>query len=243
MIYLQLFLSFLQIGALSFGGGYAAMPLIQAQIVTEHQWLSMSEFTDLVTIAEMTPGPIAVNSATFVGTKIAGDSGGAGGYRWLHSPRLHSGDADCKALPKVPQYRGLAERPRLTASGGGRHDRFGGGADSAQCLLERRDPSFRNELEYGRPVRRGVSAPAEDKAQSHSGDAAGGSGQSGHIPDYTVKNLEKTTSAADRTPMLGVSATGRMRVSFLPRYSAFALISRWSRPIRSSCRQQMSPAR
>ena len=63
MIYLQLFLSFLQIGALSFGGGYAAMPLIQAQIVTEHQWLSMSEFTDLVTIAEMTPGPIAVNSA------------------------------------------------------------------------------------------------------------------------------------------------------------------------------------
>ncbi len=57
MIYLQLFLSFLQIGALSFGGGYAAMPLIQAQIVTEHQWLSMSEFTDLVTIAEMTPAP------------------------------------------------------------------------------------------------------------------------------------------------------------------------------------------
>ena len=75
MIYLQLFLSFLQIGALSFGGGYAAMPLIQAQIVTEHQWLSMSEFTDLVTIAEMTPGPIAVNSATFVGTKIAGIPG------------------------------------------------------------------------------------------------------------------------------------------------------------------------
>ena len=75
MIYLQLFLSFLQIGALSFGGGYAAMPLIQAQIVTNHGWLSMSEFTDLVTIAEMTPGPIAVNSATFVGTKIGGVPG------------------------------------------------------------------------------------------------------------------------------------------------------------------------
>ena len=72
MIYLQLFLSFLQIGALSFGGGYAAMPLIQEQIVANHAWLSMSEFTDLVTIAEMTPGPIAVNSATFVGTKVAG---------------------------------------------------------------------------------------------------------------------------------------------------------------------------
>ena len=75
MIYLQLFLSFLQIGALSFGGGYAAMPLIQAQIVTEHQWLSMSEFTDLVTIAEMTPGPIAINAATFVGTRLAGVPG------------------------------------------------------------------------------------------------------------------------------------------------------------------------
>lgn len=72
MIYLELFLSFLQIGALSFGGGYAAMPLIEAQIVTRHGWLTMSEFTDLVTIAEMTPGPIAINAATFVGTKVAG---------------------------------------------------------------------------------------------------------------------------------------------------------------------------
>ena len=75
MICLQLFLSFLQIGAFSFGGGYAAMPLIQSQIVTQHSWLSMSEFTDLVTIAEMTPGPIAVNAATFVGTKLAGVPG------------------------------------------------------------------------------------------------------------------------------------------------------------------------
>lgn len=75
MIYLQLFLSFLQIGALSFGGGYAAMPLIQEQVVTLHEWLSMEAFTDLVTIAEMTPGPIAVNSATFVGTQIAGPGG------------------------------------------------------------------------------------------------------------------------------------------------------------------------
>ena len=53
MIYLQLFLSFLQIGAFSFGGGYAAMPLIQSQVVDLHGWLTMKEFTDLVTIAEM----------------------------------------------------------------------------------------------------------------------------------------------------------------------------------------------
>jgi len=75
MIYLQLFLSFLQIGAFSFGGGYAAMPLIQNQVVQVHPWLSQSEFTDLITISQMTPGPIAVNSATFVGTRIAGVPG------------------------------------------------------------------------------------------------------------------------------------------------------------------------
>ena len=72
MSYIQLFVSFLKVGALSFGGGYAAMPLIQEQVVNLHSWLSMSEFTNLITIAEMTPGPIAVNSATFVGIRIAG---------------------------------------------------------------------------------------------------------------------------------------------------------------------------
>ena len=55
MIYLQLFWSFLQIGLFSFGGGYAAIPLIQGQIVDRHGWLSMPEFTDLVTISQMTP--------------------------------------------------------------------------------------------------------------------------------------------------------------------------------------------
>ena len=57
MIYLQLFLSFLQIGLFSFGGGYAAMPLIQEQVTQVHPWLSMAEFTDLITISQMTPGP------------------------------------------------------------------------------------------------------------------------------------------------------------------------------------------
>ena len=62
MIYLKLFWSFFQIGLFSVGGGYAAMPLIQNQVVDLHQWLSMQEFADIVTIAEMTPGPIAINS-------------------------------------------------------------------------------------------------------------------------------------------------------------------------------------
>lgn len=72
MIYWQLFCSFTIVGAFSFGGGYATMPLIQQEVVENHHWLSMTEFTHLITISQMTPGPIAVNSATFVGTKVAG---------------------------------------------------------------------------------------------------------------------------------------------------------------------------
>ncbi len=75
MIYLQLFLSFLQVGLFSVGGGYAALPLIQDQVVGVHGWITLSEFSNLITIAEMTPGPVALNSATFVGIRIAGIPG------------------------------------------------------------------------------------------------------------------------------------------------------------------------
>ena len=75
MIYLELFWAFFQVGLFSFGGGMAAMPLIQEQVVTKYGWLTMGEFTDLITIAEMTPGPIAINSATFVGIQVGGIPG------------------------------------------------------------------------------------------------------------------------------------------------------------------------
>lgn len=75
MIYLELFLSFLKVGFFSIGGGYAAMPLIESLVVSEHGWLTVNEFSNLVTIAEMTPGPILVNGATFVGAKVAGFPG------------------------------------------------------------------------------------------------------------------------------------------------------------------------
>lgn len=68
---IKLYLIFFQIGALAFGGGYAVLPLIQRYIVEQEGWLKLSEMTDLVSISQMTPGPIAINSATFVGTKIA----------------------------------------------------------------------------------------------------------------------------------------------------------------------------
>lgn len=72
MIYLELFWSFVQVGLFCVGGGYASMPLIQAQVIDVHSWLSMSEFIDIFTISQMTPGPIGINAATFVGMKVAG---------------------------------------------------------------------------------------------------------------------------------------------------------------------------
>ena len=75
MLLWQLFLSFLKIGALSFGGGYAVLPLIEEEIVQNQQWLTSLEYTDLLTISQMTPGPIGINSASFVGTKLAGIPG------------------------------------------------------------------------------------------------------------------------------------------------------------------------
>lgn len=75
MIYLELFWCFFQIGLFSIGGGYAAMPLIRHQVVEVHDWLTMAEFADIITISQMTPGPISINSATFVGINIAGIPG------------------------------------------------------------------------------------------------------------------------------------------------------------------------
>ena len=72
MIYLELFWSFVQVGLFCVGGGYASMPLIQAQVIDVHGWLSMSELIDIFTISQMTPGPIGINAATFVGMKVAG---------------------------------------------------------------------------------------------------------------------------------------------------------------------------
>lgn len=75
MMLWQLFLCFMQVGLFSVGGGYAAIPLIQSTVVNGHGWLTLSEFTNLIVIAEMTPGPIAINSATFVGFRLAGVTG------------------------------------------------------------------------------------------------------------------------------------------------------------------------
>ncbi len=69
---LTLLLTFLRIGAFTFGGGYAMIPLIQRETVEKHKWISDDDILEIIAIAESTPGPIAINSATFVGYKIAG---------------------------------------------------------------------------------------------------------------------------------------------------------------------------
>jgi len=69
---LKIFFCFFEIGLFSFGGGYAAVPLIQSMVVERYHWLTVNEFINLITIAEMTPGPIVINAATFVGMKIDG---------------------------------------------------------------------------------------------------------------------------------------------------------------------------
>lgn len=80
MLFLQLFITFFLIGLFGFGGGYAMLSMIQSEVVTNHHWMTMGEFTDIVAISQMTPGPIGINSATYVGyTAIVN----AGGSHWM----------------------------------------------------------------------------------------------------------------------------------------------------------------
>jgi len=72
MIYLQLFWAYLKIGIFGFGGGYAMLSMIQFEIVEHYQWMTMQEFADMVALSQMTPGPVAVNIATFTGYSVGG---------------------------------------------------------------------------------------------------------------------------------------------------------------------------
>ena len=72
-----LFAVFFKIGLFSFGGGYAILPLIQKEVVESHKWISITQFTDIVAVSQVTPGPIAINSSTYVGYLVTGDAVGA----------------------------------------------------------------------------------------------------------------------------------------------------------------------
>lgn len=75
MIFLQLFYTFFKIGLFGFGGGYAMISMIQGEVVTRHEWPSSNEFTDIIAISQMTPGPIGINSATYVGYSAVVNAG------------------------------------------------------------------------------------------------------------------------------------------------------------------------
>lgn len=67
MLFIELFLTFLKIGAFTFGGGYAMVALIQSEVTVKHAWLSSQEFTDILAVSQMTPGPLGINTATYTG--------------------------------------------------------------------------------------------------------------------------------------------------------------------------------
>ncbi|MBO7321710.1 MAG: chromate transporter, partial [Bacteroidales bacterium] len=75
MIFIELFYTFFIIGMFTIGGGYAMLSLIQNEVVTVHGWISDTTFTDIVAISQMTPGPIGINSATYVGYEVLVESG------------------------------------------------------------------------------------------------------------------------------------------------------------------------
>ena len=75
MLFLELFYTFFKIGLFSFGGGYGMLSVIQGEVVSRHGWLSAAEFTDIVAVSQMTPGPIGINSATYVGYTAVLNSG------------------------------------------------------------------------------------------------------------------------------------------------------------------------
>ena len=75
MIFLELFATFFLIGMFTIGGGYAMLSLIQNQVVTVHNWISDTTFTDIVAVSQMTPGPIGINSATYVGYEVLANTG------------------------------------------------------------------------------------------------------------------------------------------------------------------------
>ena len=102
------------VGAFCVGGGYASIPLIQTQVIDVHHWISFSEFMDVVAISQMTPGPIGINAATFVGTKVAGIGGAVAATAGFVTPSLIIMIALAKLLAK---YGGVLNglRPAVVA--------------------------------------------------------------------------------------------------------------------------------
>ena len=109
MIFLQLFYTFFKIGLFGFGGGYAMISMIQGEVVTRHQWLTSPEFTDIIAISQMTPGPIGINSATYVGYSAVVNAG--------YSHAIGILGSAIATLSVVPETSGHSIRIQRSTSG------------------------------------------------------------------------------------------------------------------------------
>ncbi len=98
---IDLFVSFFKVGAFAFGGGYAMIPLISREVVSTRGWLDMAEFIDVIAISQGTPGPIAINSATYIGFKVAGVLGSLMATFGVVLPSFIHNDDSRKALSEI----------------------------------------------------------------------------------------------------------------------------------------------
>ena len=137
MIFWELFWTFFQIGAFTFGGGYAMLPLIQSEVAS-HGWMTDAQLVDFVAVSESTPGPFAVNISTYVGMVTGGPLGGGlrhpGGGPPLFSHHFAGGPV-LRPVPVQPHRPGGHVRP---APGGGGAHRRGGGVRGADGVFPRR---------------------------------------------------------------------------------------------------------
>ena len=133
MMYIQLFLSFFQISLFSFGGGYAALPLIQGQVVNVHHWLSMTEFTDHHFPDDS--GTDCDQCSNFCWDETDRNAGSGCGYTWIYHTILYYRDDHCKIVLKIPGNGHAAGNTWRDQTGGGCTDRIGGNFHFADSIL------------------------------------------------------------------------------------------------------------
>ncbi len=164
----QLFASYLKIGFFGFGGGYAMLSLIQNEVVVQHAWLSEAQFADIVAVSQMTPGPIAINSATYVGDRRIG--GGDAGRMPARADDNDAHNAFLHAPARQPLRKGHSRRH---AAGRDRHDRRSGAAVDIPLVGRRAQLHRCLELDTIRADALGIAA----QGQSHTVDIALGRGR------------------------------------------------------------------
>lgn len=187
----ELFWEFLQIGLCSIGGGYATIPLIQAQVVEGRHWLTLQEFTDILTISQMTPGPLAVNVSTFVGLRTAGIPGAIAATAGMCTVRMCDRAAAFRGVPAVRAVARDGTGAGRTAGRIGWADRVGGRFDRDAVDLA---ADGRDRMEGAVPTDAHADLAAVGQASSHAGDAVQRRGRRAAIRDIEQPKRTKNVS-------------------------------------------------